>query len=846
MKVQSRPHFLGILLLSYLLPLITLGTIQEQIDAAFEGGVVLVDSGTYVENINFNGKNITVRSTYGPDVTIIDGNGNGSTVSFISGETSAVLNGFTITNGSGTLNDSGHRAGGGIVCRNNSTPTLMNLIIEGNNAVGDSATGGGITCSYGSDALIQDVIIRNNEADYAGGFCAYEANPTLERVEVYGNHARVTGGGLTFWNSASQVDELQVYDNTAYYSAAGIWVHNFATPVLNRVTVTGNACTYSNTSYITAGGVGVSMGSAPILINSILWDNYPNEIEFYGSLETNQIGVYASDVEGGEATIETNDNGTVTWGLGNIDQNPEFMDADNRNFILDDSSPCIDMGTAYLVIGADTLVDITHPDFWGANPDMGAWETLRPNIVLEVPGTFSGIQNAIDYAIDGDIIEVAAGTYYENINYLGKNIVVVSNFGPELTIIDGSPEDMPTVVISNGESRSAVLDGFTIQNGRGNPNRGLVSAYRFGGGLCVRFGSNPTLRNLIITDNSVPIADSFAGGIGVAFGSEPLLENIIIQNNTARFGAGMYSHHSAPVLSNVTIRNNQARNTGGGVMFGTSTPTINSITVYGNTAGFGGGGLWFHEECEAVVNQATIYGNEGGTGGGGILLIDDNNIFLVNSICWGNSPNQIESYLYAPDNWIESHIGIANSTIQDGPSEQNLLNDELIFYENNLLDNPLFTDPELGDFSLTESSPCIDAGTAFLVWENDTLVDISSDEYIGLAPDMGAIESAFTVLVHEDLGLPNEHALHQNYPNPFNPTTTIRYDLAESSPVSITIYDIMGRTVVNLDQESQPAGWYDLQWQGLDRHGVQMSTGVYFCRLSAGSFNQTIKMLYLK
>jgi len=498
MRALSKIHVLGALILSFILPALVFGTIQEQIDAAVEGEIVLIYPGTYVENINFNGKNITVRSTYGPEVTIIDGNASGSTVTFNSGETSAVLNGFTIINGSGTLNDDGHYVGGGIACRFNSTPTLMNLIIENNNATGDSATGGGIMCSFGSDALIQDVIIRNNEADYAGGFIAYEASPTLQRVEIYGNHGRITGGGLTFWASASLVDEVVVYNNTASYMAGGIWVHDLAKPVLNQVTVTGNVCNYPVVENLYGGGLGISDGSEPTLINSILWDNYPNEIEFYPSMAASQIGIYSSDIEGGESGIETNGNGTVTWGIGNIDQDPEFRGVIDGNLMLADDSPCIDAGTPQLLVGGDTLIDMTPPDYWGANPDMGARELQRPVMTLEVPGAFSSIQVAIEYAIDGDSIVVAAGTYYENLNYLGKDIVIVSESGPELTIIDGSLEEDAVVLIVSGESRDAVLDGFTIQNGSGFLKYGAVSTERFGGGLCVRFVSSPTLRNLIV------------------------------------------------------------------------------------------------------------------------------------------------------------------------------------------------------------------------------------------------------------------------------------------------------------------------------------------------------------
>jgi len=818
-------------------------TIQDQIDDAVEGEIVLVYPGTYVENINFNGKNITLRSTNGPEVTIIDGNANGSTVTFASGETSAVLNGFTITNGSGTLNDDGHFVGGGIACRFNSTPTLMNLIIEGNNTVGDSATGGGIMCSFGSDALIQDVIIRNNEADYGGGFVAFEASPTLERAEVYANHGRVTGGGLTFWTSESRVQEVLVYDNSACLSAAGIWVHKLAAPVFNQVTVTDNICTYSNPSSTIGGGMGISDGSAPILINSILWDNSPNEIEFYNSMETNQVSVYSSDIKGGEAAIETNENGTVTWGSGNINLDPKFVAPDDGDLTLGDGSPCIDTGTAQLIVGGDTLIDMSHPDYWGANPDMGALETPRPLMVLEVPGAFASIQAAIDYAIDGDSIVVATGTYYENINYLGKDIVVVSESGPELTIIDGSLEDTPTVLIVNGESRSAVLDGFTIQGGRGFLKYGTKSNERYGGGICVRFVSSAVLRNLIITNNSVPNGPepSAGGGIAVAFESDLLLEDILVHNNTANYGAGFFSYHAFPELNNVTLRNNHAAGAGGGAGFETSTPTINHILVYNNVADEGGGGIFFVKESEAVINQATIYDNDGVIGGGGILEIDDNDVYLINSICWDNTPNQVESYVYVPLGWVASRIGIAYSDIQGGGKLLVLQTGGLLFYENNLSVDPLFTNPNLDEFSLTENSPCIDVGTAWFIWNNDTLIDLSSGEYQGVAPDMGADEYPSTVNISNSTAMPTEYVLNQNFPNPFNPITTISYELPKTSDVTVKVYDISGRLVETLVNSCQNAGRYAAQW-----NASGYSSGVYFYRVETPEFSDVRKMILMK
>jgi poly(3-hydroxybutyrate) depolymerase len=94
--------------------------------------------------------------------------------------------------------------------------------------------------------------------------------------------------------------------------------------------------------------------------------------------------------------------------------------------------------------------------------------------------------------------------------------------------------------------------------------------------------------------------------------------------------------------------------------------------------------------------------------------------------------------------------------------------------------------------------------------------------------------------------IPSEYNLEQNFPNPFNPTTSISYDLPETSDLRLTIYDITGRTVATLADVHQPAGSYTTQWNGSDDSGNPVSTGVYFCRLQARDYSKTIKMVYLK
>jgi hypothetical protein len=94
--------------------------------------------------------------------------------------------------------------------------------------------------------------------------------------------------------------------------------------------------------------------------------------------------------------------------------------------------------------------------------------------------------------------------------------------------------------------------------------------------------------------------------------------------------------------------------------------------------------------------------------------------------------------------------------------------------------------------------------------------------------------------------LPQTFQLLQNYPNPFNPQTWISYQLPSAGPVTIKIYNVRGQLVDTLVNAEQAAGYYRVCWSGLNQHGNLAASGVYFCRMSSGSFTKTVKMILLK
>ena len=161
--------------------------------------------------------------------------------------------------------------------------------------------------------------------------------------------------------------------------------------------------------------------------------------------------------------------------------------------------------------------------------------TLAPAETRSVPGDHGTIQQAISVCSDRDVVVVGPGTYFETVNFLGKNIVVTSADpgDPEIvaaTIIDGNGEGS-VVTFENGETAEAVLTGFTISGGYGTAETTIPGAeYVFwGAGIYCR-NSSPTIKGNVImnnfgplrAENDVPVAYGYGGGIACAE-SSPLL-----------------------------------------------------------------------------------------------------------------------------------------------------------------------------------------------------------------------------------------------------------------------------------------------------------------------------------
>ena len=465
--------------------------------------------------------------------------------------------------------------------------------------------------------------------------------------------------------------------------------------------------------------------------------------------------------------------------------------------------------------------------------------------ILHVPDNYSTIQGAMNAAINGDTVLVAAGTYVENINFRGKNITVTSNFifdqDPQTvvnTVIDGSnpvqPDTGSCVVISSGEDTSAVLEGFTLTGGIGTKwiDEHGAGTYVEGGGILVQYSSPTICHNRIVGNFAIRVLPGVtsAGGGAIRVGdSDPRILNNIIMNNEGMYGGGIVLNYSGGTIKNNVIASNRVYAAAG------SAPT------------FGGGGLWVSGNftgAPKIIENNTIIANSSSGGGGGAysgrgggILVAGTTVTVRNNIVWDNTQT------------IGGQIGV----IQSGTANVTYSDVEEGFSgTGNINVDPSFAD---SSYYLQAGSPCIDSGDSSTTF-NDPEDPLNPGSALwpasgNLRSDIGAYggpgSSVLGAFVVTSVGesqegqIPNQFYLGQNYPNPFNPETDIRYRISDHGLVRLTIYDVLGREVATLVNEQQSPGTYNVAW-----NASGFASGLYVYQLRTGDFAESRKMLFIR
>jgi beta propeller repeat protein/parallel beta-helix repeat protein len=451
-------------------------TIQQAIYDSNDGDMVVVDPGTYTENINFFGKNIVVTSTNPDDseivaATIIDGQGRGSVVLFENGETSeAVLAGFTITGGYGTKDttnpDMDYLYWGAGICCMNASPTIKCNVITGNNGPfntqGDDPDqwslcyGGGIGCVQ-SNAIITQNVIKDNSTFAGGGMMTEFGDPKITNNLIYNNSAYY-GGGIVMFYTGQLINNTIVGNdvNLSQPNNEDINGGNLYTASYEEL---GQCIIINNIICNAKSGGGIFSAGADedfIAFNNI-WNNLPGNYYAYDPI--------TYDIISGDAADRT--------GLdGNISQDPLFSD----NYHIAADSPCHDAGDpnyiphpwqrdidgefavmgARIDIGADEVTANARPVADAGDDQF--FDAIVANVILDGTGSF-------DFDA-GDVIS------YQWRQISGQNVVILNpdtpkpNFAPpaediyifELTVFDGSIHSAPDSVMIVVGNRAPFAD----------------------------------------------------------------------------------------------------------------------------------------------------------------------------------------------------------------------------------------------------------------------------------------------------------------------------------------------------------------------------------------------------
>ncbi len=569
--------------------------------------------------------------------------------------------------------------GGAICCENACAPTLTNCAINGNSARG---SGGGIHCySTGGLALTKCAINGNSTRGNGGGiYCYYDTPATLTNCTCSGNHAR-SGGGIYCGDNAT-ITNCTITGNAADQDGGGI--HCSGNPTLANCILWDNLpqeiLTYSGSAVVTYCDIKGGWSGAGNIDTDPLFafpgDPYltPNSPCIDAGTNAPAGGLPPGDLDGNARPLDGNGDAIAIADMGAYEFNPAVPSIALSPARFEFSAPeggddpasqllalrnCgggklnweISGRPAWMTVapgGGDSSgevdevtigVDISGLPYGAytavlAIADPQAVNSPRHVVItlyvsghtFHVPGESSTIQEAIDTALPGDVVEIADGTYTgtgnKNLDFGGKAITLRSALGDRALCVIDCQRDDRGIDFRNGEGPDSIVEGLTITNGRefydigggvychNHSSPTLIncvisdSAARFGGGVTCNADSNPTFLNCAISENS-------AAGIYCKSASNPTFTNCVISGNS---DAGVHCQAgSNPTFTNCAISDNPAH---GVYCDSNSNLTFNCCTITGNASDGNGGGVCCHQGSPTFTNCEISRNSAAGSGGG--------------------------------------------------------------------------------------------------------------------------------------------------------------------------------------------------------------------------------------
>jgi len=513
--------------------------IQEGIDAAADYDTVLVAPGTYEGLINFSGKLIVLKSAAGPLVTTITGDDEmySALVTFNHGENqAAVLEGFTLLEGWLAVYCEG--AGPTIrynILKDQHTTEWAAINLAGPGYPPSAGIGPApariinntiVNCINGGISSFSNIapIIKNNIIAYNGGYGIHLQSDMLPAKlsynDVYGNAD----------------DYINSHPGKGSISTDPLFNPNFTLDPDSPCIDNGDPDPLYNDSDLTRN----DMGAIPYILYPIALN-----VNFGVGVDNESINNMTPDIfwsyhdieetmqQGYEIEVGTDNDWPAAemWATGPV--------SSGDTSAVYGGAPLEERTTYYLRVRVSN------------GTDWGRWikthfRVYEDNIVINVPGLFATIQEAVDYSVNGDTVLVAPGTYEGLINFNGRLTVLMSSGGPLETIITG-PDDMYSALVTfkSGETEESVLEGFTLLEG-------WLGVYCEGAG--------PTIRRNIFKDQHTTewaainlAAPGYPPSAGIGPAPATIINNTIV--NCANGGISSFSTETPIVRNNIIAFN---------------------------------------------------------------------------------------------------------------------------------------------------------------------------------------------------------------------------------------------------------------------------------------------------